>query len=255
MNDFPVAGSLPEPLPRQVHLPRRADSPRITYGLLGITLFVYVLQQLSVPIWGYALPGMDWLVFFGARWNAPILQGEFWRFFTPLLLHGSLLHIGFNMYALISFGSFLEVPLGHRRFLLLYLLSGLSGNALSFLLSKGYSIGASTALFGLIAAEGIFFFRNRALLGSYARQAMGNILFILIVNLLLGLSPAIDQWGHLGGLLGGLIFAWFATPRYKVVADAPSDLVLEDQSRPWDEVLGAALTFLFALFLIFMKFL
>ncbi len=255
MNDFPTTELLPEPPPRQVHLPRRADSPRITYGLLGITLFVYVLQQLSVLIWGYALPGMDWLIFLGARWNEPILQGEFWRFFTPLLLHGSLLHIGFNMYALISFGSFLELSLGHRWFFLLYLLSGLSGNALSFLLSKGYSIGASTALFGLIAAEGIFFFRNRALLGSYARQATGNILLILIVNLLLGLSPAIDQWGHLGGLLGGLIFAWFATPRYKVSVDAPSDLVLEDQDRPWDAVLGAALTFLFALFLIFIKFL
>ncbi len=255
MNEFPTTESLPEAAPRQVHLPRRADSPRITYGLFGITLFVYVLQQLSVLIWGYTLLGMDWLEFFGARWNEPILQGQFWRFFTPLLLHGSLLHIGFNMYALVSFGSFLELPLGHRRFLLLYLLSGLSGNALSFLLSQGYSIGASTALFGLVAAEGMFFFRNQALLGSYARQAIGNILFILIVNLFLGLSPSIDQWGHLGGLLGGLIFAWFATPRYRVKADTPSDLVLEDQSRPWDEVLGAALTFLFALFLIFTKFL
>ncbi len=255
MNDFPTTKSLPEPPLRQVHLPCRADLPRITYGLLGITLFVYVLQQISVLIWGYALPGVDWLEFFGARWNAPILQGQLWRFFTPLLLHSSLLHIGFNMYALISFGSFLELPLGHRRFLLLYLLSGLSGNALSFLLSESYSIGASPALFGLIAAEGMFFFRNRAFLGSYARQAMGNTLFILVINLLLGLSPYIDKWGHLGGLLGGLIFAWFATPRYKVIVDAPSDLVLEDHSRPWDEVLGAALTFLFALSLYFMKFL
>ncbi len=257
MNESSAKTSV-EPATEVLHAPLHADSPTITYVVLGITVCFYVLQQISVPFLGYALPGMDWLTYFGARWNEAILQGEFWRLLTPLLLHGSLLHIGFNMYALISFGTFLEPLIGHRRFFWLYLLSGLSGNALSFLLSEGYSIGASTALFGLIAAEGIFFFRNRALLKAQARQAIGNILFIVIVNLFLGLSPRIDQWGHLGGLMGGLIFSWFAVPRYKIIltSNVPADLLqVQDESKTRDEVLGAAATLLFALFLILVKFL
>lgn len=243
--------------PVALSLPLRAHAPLVTYTIIGVTIAFYVLQQLSRIFFGYAPFGMDWLTYFGARINSAILAGQFWRLLTPALLHGSILHIGFNMYALLSFGTLLEPLMGHKRFLALYLLSALSGNVLSFLFSGGYSIGASTAVFGLVIAEGVFFYRNRQLLGHQARQAIGNIVFIVIVNLFLGLSPGIDNWGHLGGLLGGLVFAWFAAPRYRVASATSAEgtfYTVEDEIGPGHVRFGAALVLVFSLFLLLVKF-
>ena len=150
--------------------------PTVTYAIIGFTVFVYILQLLSVAVFGYAANQIDWLEVYGARFNAAIPQGELWRFITPVFLHGSMPHIFFNMYALFSIGSFLERQFGHGRFALLYFLGAFSGNVFSFLLTgeNGYSVGASTAVFGLVAAQVIFFYQNRKLFGSYARQAIGN---------------------------------------------------------------------------------
>ena len=167
---------------------------------------VYLLQLASVPLFGYANAAaqMDWLEAYGARINDLIRAGELWRFLTPVLLHASIPHILFNMYALMIFGVGLERHFGHWRFLLLYVLGGFTGNVLSFLLSSGYSVGASTAIFGLVGAEGIFLYQNRKLFGNQFGRAIGNVIFVVAVNLLLGLTPGIDNWGHVGGLLGGL---------------------------------------------------
>ena len=96
---------------------------------------------------------------------------------------------------------------------MLYFLAAFAGNVFSFLLTEGYSVGASTAVFGLVAAEVFFFYQNRKLFGSQAKLAIGNAVFIIAVNLFIGLPPGIDNWGHVGGLLGGAIFAWLAGPR------------------------------------------
>lgn len=244
--------------PQRLELPLRARTPTVTYMLLGITIFFYVLQQISPIFFGYAPFGLDWLEYFGARINAAILAGQFWRLLTPLLLHGSILHIGFNMYALLSFGTFLEPLMGHWRFLLLYLLAGLSGNVFSFLFSGGYSIGASTAIFGLVIAEGVLLYRNRQLLGKQARRAIGNIVFIVAVNLFLGLAPGIDNWGHFGGLVGGMAFAWFAAPKYRLasaVSPLGSFVRVEDEIGAWHVRFGAALVLIFSFLLLLVKFL
>jgi len=212
-----------------------ASKPYVTYTTLGLTIAVYLLQLLSQFALGYDLPFA-----LGAKANEYIRAGELWRFFTPMVLHGSIMHIGFNMYALLSFGSNLERHYGHQRFLLLYLLSGFAGSVFSFLFNNAYAIGASGAIFGLIGAEGIFLYQNRKLFGNQVRSAINNILFIVAINLFLGLSPGIDNWGHIGGLLGGLIFAWFSGPRWSVVGLFP-DLHLQDQRTPGDIILGAAL--------------
>jgi rhomboid protease GluP len=165
-----------------------------------------------------------------------------WRFITPVFLHGSVPHIFFNMYALLSIGSLLEKHFGHGRFAALYFLGAFSGNVVSFLLTgeNGYSVGASTAVFGLVAAEVAFFYHNRKLFGGQARQAIGNAVFIIAVNLFIGLTPGIDNWGHIGGLLGGAIFAWFASPRWEVAGIFPN-LHLEDARESREIVLGAGL--------------
>jgi rhomboid protease GluP len=226
----------PEPEPRRVRVSLPASVPYVTYTIVGITALVYVLQLASVAWLGYASgPGqIDWLEAYGARINEFIRAGEIWRFITPVLLHASIPHILFNMYALVVFGAGLERHFGHWRFLALYLLTGFSGNVLSFLLSSGYSVGASTSIFGLVGAEGIFLYQNRQLLGRQFGRAISNVVFIVAVNLMLGLSPGIDNWGHIGGLLGGLVFTWFAGPVWEVRQAgvfSPQDPALEVGDR------------------------
>jgi rhomboid protease GluP len=207
---------------------------QVTLVILVITVFFYVLQELtragilrdavislSRLIMGdgnvQALLQLGWgddpLVMLGGKITPLILQGEMWRFLTPALLHASLMHIGFNMYALYIIGSSVESYYGWKRFLALYLLGAFGGVVLSFLLSPAVSIGASGAVFALIGAEAIFVFRNRALLGAQAKGLLMNSLFIVGINLFLGLSSArIDNWGHMGGLLAGVAFGWLGGP-------------------------------------------
>jgi rhomboid protease GluP len=211
--------------------------PRVTSVILGITILVFALQFLSNLVFGF-----DLLIELGAKDNQAIRAGELWRLFTPMLLHGSILHIGFNMYALFALGMGLERRLGHFRFLVLYVLAGFAGNVFSFLITRGLSVGASTSIFGLIAAEGVFLYQNRRLFGREARQAMGNILFVIMLNLFMGFSSGglIDNWGHIGGLLGGAIFTWFGGPRWEVVGAFP-DFHLEDSRAFRDILLGASM--------------
>lgn len=201
----------PPGTPVAVKLPGR--KPVVTQVLIGVTVFFYLLQSLSLS---FNIGGYNSLLQLGGKFNDLILQGELWRLFTPALLHGSLLHIAFNMYALFSLGSSLERYYGHRRFLLLYVIGAFCGNTLSFLLSPKASIGASTAVFALVAAEGVFIYRNRSLFGGRARTMLTNLGLIIAVNLVIGLQPGIDNWGHLGGLIGGALFAWFAGPLLRV---------------------------------------
>jgi rhomboid protease GluP len=228
----------PEPAspPQSVRVVLPSLAPKVTYFILGFTVFVYLLQMASMAI----LNGDDLPLLLGARANDLIRAGQLWRFITPVFLHGSVAHIFFNMYALLSIGSFLERHFGHGRFALLYFLGAFSGNVFSFLLTTGYSVGASTAVFGLVAAEVIFFYQNRKLFGSQARQAIGNAVFIIAVNLLIGLAPGIDNWGHVGGLLGGAMFAWFAGPRWEVAGISP-DFHLQDQRKSQEIMTGAAI--------------
>ncbi len=254
--------STPQPAePRYVSVAMPTSVPYVTYTIVAVTALVYLLQLGSALAFGYygsslkpdfmqviagAISGsaqLDWLEVYGAQIRALILQGQLWRFLTPLLLHASIPHIGFNMYALFIFGPGLERSFGHWRYFLLYLLAGFSGNVLSFLLTTGPSVGASTAIFGLVAAEGVFLYQNRQLFGRRFRGAINNIIFIVVVNLAIGLTPGIDIWGHIGGLLGGLIFAWFAGPKWAIEGVAPA-LHVADKREARDVITGAAIVIL-----------
>jgi rhomboid protease GluP len=205
--------------------------PTATYALIGFTVFIFILQMLAPASFDDTAYGTDKVTYLGARISQEIDDGQIWRLITPVFLHGSLMHIFFNMYALLSVGSLLERHFGHGRFLLMYFLGAFSGNVLSYLFTQGWSVGASTAVFGLIAAEGIFFYQNRELFGEYARSAIGNAVFIIVINLFLGLAPNIDAWGHIGGLFGGAMFAWFAGPKWMLVG-VPPEFSLHDEREP-----------------------
>ena len=183
----------------------------ISYLLIALSIIIFGLQNIAELLFGY-----DFLLLYGAKINQFILQGEFWRFLTPAFLHGSIIHLSFNMYAIYSIGPSLERKYGSTSFILLYIIGAIFGNVVSFLFSPNVSLGASTAIFGLIAAQGVYIYKNRYLLGSAAKPLLTNVLFMIAVNLFLGLSPGIDNWGHLGGLVGGFLYAWFAGPSFGI---------------------------------------
>ncbi len=250
MNDQPSAvpgpATGPAAPPRSVRINLKSSAPTVTYTLLGVTIAVYLLQWASVWLLGYANSNaqLDWLEAYGARINELIRLGQIWRFLTPALLHASVPHILFNMYALFTIGTGLERFFGHWRYLTLYVLGAFTGNVASFLLSSGYSVGASTAIFALVGAEGIFLYQNRTLFGKQFGPAITNVVVVVLANLYLGLtSPGIDNWGHVGGLLGGLLFAWFAAPRWEVQGTYP-DLHLADRREPREILTGTALVVL-----------
>ena len=186
----------------------RVSYPTVTYALLGVTVLVFIFQMLSE-----SLLKTDYPALFGMKENSLIVQGQLWRLLTPVFLHGSILHIGFNMYALWIIGGRMERAYGHGRYIVLYFLSGYAGNVFSFLFQPNASIGASTAIFGLLAAEAVLLYLNRRMIMD-SRAMLLNIITIGVINLIIGTVPGsgIDNWGHLGGLLGGLAFGWFGGP-------------------------------------------
>lgn len=196
---------------------RPASQPVVTYAIIGVTVAVYLLQMAT-----QSLMGLDYPIYLGAKVNQLIQEGQLWRFFTPILLHGSFMHIAFNMYALFSIGRQLELFYGHQRYLALYLIGGFGGNVFSFIFSSNSSVGASTAVFGLLAAEGVFLYHNRGMFGRQASRALSQVIMIAVVNLMIGMSPGIDNFGHIGGMLGGALFAWFAGPLLGVTGSYPN---------------------------------
>ena len=245
MIDSPSTSEAPQPAtppqqPVRVAVPQSA--PYVTYAIIGVTVAFYIMQIVSVAVLGYPTTygNIDWLELFGARINDFIKAGQVWRLLTPALLHGSIPHIFFNMYALFSLGTSLERYFGRRRFLVLYVLGAFAGNVTSFLFTTGYSVGASTAIFGLIGAEGVFLYQNRKLFADRFRSAIGNVIFIAAINLfVIGSLPGIDNWGHIGGLIGGLMFTWFAGPVWAVESNL-FDYSLVDKRPARDVITGAA---------------
>lgn len=223
----------------QVKMPDR--EPIVTYSLIGISVLFFIGQSLL-----QTLTGNDFLFAIGGKVNRLIMQGQFWRLITPVLLHGSILHIALNMYALYIIGRRLEKFYGHGRFLLLYLLSGFAGNVLSFVLTPSPSLGASTAIFGLFSAEGMFIYQNRKMFGQVrTQQALLNLVVILIINLSYGFMAGtnIDNMGHIGGVIGGIFFAWKGGPLLKVTGQQPF-LDLRDDRKGSDVWLASLVVFI-----------
>jgi rhomboid protease GluP len=208
----PVEGPAPQPVVESIPVHLVVSRPVITYVLIGVTVVIFILQMLTEFLIGVDLPS-----YIGIKYNPLIEAGQLWRLITPVFLHGSLAHIGFNMYALYALGPALEEQYGHKNFIMLYFIAAMSGNIFSFILTPGASLGASTAIFGLIAAQLIYVYLNRDFFGKRARSMLINIGTIIVINLAFGLTPgsSIDNWGHLGGMFGGVAFAWFAGPILK----------------------------------------
>jgi membrane associated rhomboid family serine protease len=174
---------------------RSGDRPIVTYILIAVTAFVFLLQL---------IPGLgitDYLLYAGV-YSTP-LAFEPWRMLTTVFVHSQFLifHVALNMYSLWLFGQALEPMLGRARFLALYLISGFAGSLGVLYLTAGNVpvVGASGAIFGLMGA---FLVIQRKRGGN-----MNGLLVLVGINLIIGFIPGINvAWqAHVGGLVGGAL--------------------------------------------------
>lgn len=175
--------------------------PWATYLFLLIQVLVYLLMTLA----GGSESGYV-LAHFGAKVNDLIAAGQWWRLLTPMFLHIGLTHLVINSVTIYFIGNQIEMLFGHWRFILLYLLSGFSGNLASFVFNTNLSAGSSTAIFGLFGA---FFMLVTEFRENTALRAVGQQfgLFILLNLVFDVMMPGVDLAGHVGGLLGGFLGA------------------------------------------------
>lgn len=264
----PVDGSvLPSELPRARPLPIPLARPIVTQILVGINVLVWIALTLYAASLHYHSNLIDLvmgsdnsgaldqaLLNFGALANVCVAgpnvgpvpldvqgfncigAGQWWRLFTAMFLHIGILHLGLNSWALYLLGREAEQLYGRLRFLVIYLLAGLTGSVASMTVLPALthvSAGASGAIFGIIGVLLAYYFRYRNQLGVAGRAQLYNIALIAALNLFLSSQiQNIDNWAHLGGLIGGTLLGLLLAPSYQVVWDAQRGPHLADRLSP-----------------------
>ncbi|MFZ4984471.1 MAG: rhomboid family intramembrane serine protease [Blastocatellia bacterium] len=191
----------------------------LTYVILVVNILIYLLMVFvaggSFVANFLRLSDIGTLIAFGAKTNLLLRSGELFRLITPIFIHGGLLHLASNSYALWTTGPLVERLYGRSRFLLLYLVSGIGGVIGSYLGGLAASpdlpsVGASGAIFGLFGALFVVGYRYRAdLPPDFARSIRSAMLPVIAINLVIGLSVSwIDNGAHIGGLLTGAILVF-----------------------------------------------
>jgi rhomboid protease GluP len=142
------------------------------------------------------------LIFLGAKVNSLIAAGEYWRLVTCMFLHGGLIHLAVNMYSLYAVGPVIENFFGKKKYLAIYFIAGVCSSGLSFYMTPEVSIGASGAIFGVLGACLVFAVKLKDRIG---KEFLTNVITVIAVNLFLGFSVSmVDNFGHIGGLIGGI---------------------------------------------------
>ncbi|MBN2808188.1 MAG: rhomboid family intramembrane serine protease [Deltaproteobacteria bacterium] len=203
------AGRLPDIFARWSATPGEIVQPliilNVAFYILSLVLAPVQFGNLHNPL-NFLSPGNQSLFGLGATGALPIFRlHRWWTLISASFLHGSLLHLLFNMVALNQLGRISAEIFGLHRFLIIYLISGAIGFLLSSLAGIMLTIGASASLCGLIGAL-LFYGKSRG--GEFGRlvieQVRGWIIGLILIGLFL---PTINNWGHGGGLLGGLALA------------------------------------------------
>lgn len=177
--------------------------PLVTWTIAGLSVALFGLQLL----WGggeayAAAPRM------GAFIGELIKAGQVWRLLAPMMLHGNVIHLGFNMMALLSFSPFLERFLGWRRYLILYVASGMGGSLAGLLRTNDVtSVGASGAIWGLMVAGAALVTWPRGRLPALVTASQRTRAWTPVaINAVYSFQPGIDWLAHLGGgVVGGLL--------------------------------------------------
>ena len=179
--------------------------PIVTYLLIALNVILYVIPVLT--------NSYDVIINNFCVYGPLIKAGQYYRIITGAFLHGGILHLAFNCYALYVIGSQLESYLGKVRYLIVYLFSAVTASLFSMIFSSNPSIGASGAIFGLMGALVYFGYHYRVYLGNVLKS---QIIPLILFNLLIGaLSTGIDNFAHIGGLIGGLLITSALGIKYK----------------------------------------
>lgn len=174
----------------------RHDTPYITYIIMFINIVMFLLSIVDYT----------GIIDMFANYYVNVKNGEVYRLITYSFVHANLLHLFFNMYALYFIGPQVEKYYGKISYLVIYLGSALIGGLFTTVLTNAVSVGASGSIFGLFGAMVYFGYKYRNVLDDFLRS---GIIPVLLLNLFLGfIVPGIDVYGHIGGLLGGLLLSY-----------------------------------------------
>ncbi|MEG0995035.1 MAG: rhomboid family intramembrane serine protease [Bacilli bacterium] len=209
----------------------KVKKPIVTYALIIINVLLYIIPLLT----GTYEKILDNFCTYGPL----IRSGEYYRLLTGAFFHGGIMHLLMNCYALYVIGTQLEGFMGKTKYIIIYLVSALTGNLLSIVFSGNTaSIGASGAIFGLMGSLLYFGYHYRVYLGNVIRS---QIIPLVVLNLLFGfMMQGIDNFAHIGGLIGGTLVTWAVGIKYK--SDTAS------------KINGTIMTLIFLAFLIYMAF-
>ncbi len=191
-----------------------SDEGMLIRTMIGINAVMYVI---SLVLYSHGMgmsmnpltmlsPSGNSLILLGATGTYPIDQlGRWWSLISANFLHGSILHILFNMIAFKQIAPLVIREFGSHRMLIIYLVGGTAGFFISYLAGVSVTIGASAAVCSMIGAA-LFYGKSRG--GVYGqavfRQVGGWVIGLFIFGLIV---PGINNWGHGGGLLGGVLLA------------------------------------------------
>ena len=201
---------------RRISLP--THPPLWSYVLIGANVAIWlILEVIGVMVFGErnATVNGQFMLLFGAKYNALISAGEWWRLLSAAFLHFGLFHLLMNSFSLYQLGPQIERLFGRGRFLAIYLLAGLYGNLFSYLFSTSLAAGASGAIFGLLGAFIAYLRRYRTLFGKPGQQMLQSMLVVVGINLVYGItSGVVDNYAHIGGLVTGFILGELLRPEY-----------------------------------------
>ncbi|CDB14834.1 rhomboid family protein [Clostridium sp. CAG:221] len=197
------------PIINEMDITKKTNNKRDKYMMLTNILIAINLLVFLISAWiSKNIFDIDiyTLIIMGAKVNSLIDKGQVWRLITCAFLHGGLIHIFFNMYALKILGPEIEYVYGKVKYLVIYLLSAIAASIFSYIFGpQSVSVGASGAIFGLFGAMLIFGIKHRKQMG---KAYMMNILQVIFVNVIIGISSSnIDNAAHFGGLIVGALIA------------------------------------------------
>ena len=203
---FNVTNDINEKNERENKIYEKTFSPKktiITNIIISLCVIMYIFLGLKNGNFFSIKPSV--LYEYGGNLKGAILNHEFYRLITCAFLHASIIHRLFNMYALFILGNELETYIGKVKFVIVYLISAICGSLLSSILSASnvVSVGASGAIFGLMGSLVYFGYHYRLYLNTVLKT---QIFPLIILNLALGfMDSSIDNWAHIGGLVGGYL--------------------------------------------------
>ncbi len=175
-------------------------------ALYVVSLLIDVKGIFQQPgILSFLGPSQRSILLMGASGSYPIYFGRYWTVITAIFLHGSILHIFFNMLWVRQIGPMVEEFFGSSRLIIIFLVSGVAGFLLTTLRGTQLTVGASGAIFGLLAAL-IYYGRARG--GIFRQVVYPQIMTWAIVLFIYGfLVPQVDNLAHLGGFIAGYLSA------------------------------------------------